>query len=85
MPHKILQEDWSDYDNKKKKGVDSKYFSCEENWEREYLKNKIKKVYPQYTDANINHAIDLCCKSISAPRLRTVFVDCVMKRLRGLL
>ena len=34
---KILNEDWSEYDDRKKKGQDSHFFSCEEDWEVEYL------------------------------------------------
>lgn len=48
MPQSILNEDWSEYDNKKKKHVDARYFSCEESWEREYLTRKIRRLYPQY-------------------------------------
>jgi hypothetical protein len=45
MPQRILNEDWSDYDNRKLKGVDARYFSCEEEWERNYLVRKIRKFY----------------------------------------
>lgn len=82
MPQKILNEDWSDYDNKKKKGIDRLDFSCEEPWEREYLAKKIQKVYPQYSLAAITAAIGACCVEVRAPRSREVFVKCVMRRLR---
>jgi hypothetical protein len=83
MPHKILSEDWSDYDNKKKKKEDALFFSCEESWEREYLIQKTRKVYPQYSEAVITKAIDACCLEVRAPRPRKTFVECVMRRLRS--
>ncbi|OJW82321.1 MAG: hypothetical protein BGO69_17175 [Bacteroidetes bacterium 46-16] len=78
---KVLSEDWSDYDDKKKKKEDRLFFSCEEEWEVEYLVKKIKKHYPEISDAKIKEAIGLCCKTIHAPRPRKTFVECVMKRL----
>jgi hypothetical protein len=82
MPQKILNEDWSDYDDRKKKHVDSKYFSCEEAWEREYLVKKIYKSYPIYSETTITAAISACCSEVHAPRPRKLFVECVMRRLR---
>jgi len=49
MAHAVLNEDWSDYDDKKKKHEDAKYFSCEEPWEVDYLVRKLKKHYPAKT------------------------------------
>ena len=44
MPHPILLEDWSSYDNRKIKGEkDASKFSCTERWEVEYLADKLKK------------------------------------------
>jgi hypothetical protein len=43
---RILKEDWSEYDNKKIKDKrDSKYFSCDETCEVDYLMKYIKKYY----------------------------------------
>lgn len=81
MPQRILNEDWSDYDNKKKKGVDSRFFSCEENWEVDYLVDKIRKHEPYKTRDAILSAIRSCCKDIPAPRPRDKFVRCVMNKL----
>lgn len=84
MPTRILNEDWSDYDNKKIKGrPDSKDFACTETWEVNYLVLKIRKVYSQYSEQSIKDAISTCCKSLGAPHPRKTFVECVMKRLRG--
>lgn len=82
MPQKLLNEDWSDYDNRKKKHIDANYFSCEEPWEREYLTRKIRENYPQYSEATIIAAIGACCIEVHAPRPRKTFVECVMRRLR---
>lgn len=83
MPHRILADDWSDYDNKKKKGVDARFFSCEEQWERDYLINKILKHYPYKTKDAIAKAISSCCSSPSMPsnKPRKQFVECVMSKL----
>lgn len=83
MPKVILDDNWSDYDNRKKKGIDSHFFSCEESWEREYLIGKIRKHYPGYSVDAINRAIDACCREIPAPCPRTTFVPCVMRRLHS--
>jgi hypothetical protein len=80
MPHRVLNEDWSDYDNKKKKGVDARDFSCEEDWEVDYLVAKIKK-HLSKTEVEIRDAIAQCCKSIKPPRPRQEFVKCVFNRL----
>lgn len=80
---KILNEDWSDYDNKKiKDSRDAKDFACTEIWEVDYLKNKIKKLFPYLTDAQILLAIKACCEQIGSPHPRRAFVKCVSDRLR---
>jgi len=77
----ILEEDWSEYDDRKKKKEDRLFVSCEETWEVEYLINKIHKNFPQFTREQIHAAIKQCCHSVAAPRPRKTFVECVMKRL----
>ena len=81
MPNRILNEDWSEYDNKKKKKEDRLFFSCEEQWEVDYLVKKIRKHEPYKTDDAIKRAIASCCKEIPAPRPRDKFVRCVMSKL----
>lgn len=80
MPHRVLNEDWSQYDNRKKKWEDRFFFSCEESWEVDYLVNKIKK-YKPFTELQIRNAIAACCKIVPAPRPRKTFVECVMSKL----
>lgn len=82
MPQKILNGDWSEYDNRKKKSADSRYFSCEELWEKRYLIEKIRKIYPQYSEHAIILAINSCCQEIPPPRPRAAFITCVMKKLQ---
>ncbi|ASZ11978.1 hypothetical protein CK934_13915 [Chitinophaga sp. MD30] len=81
MAHRVLNEDWSDYDNKKKKKEDRLFFSCEESWEVDYLVRKLRKYYPGKTEAQITSAIRSCCTVIRAPRPRAQFVACVIERL----
>ena len=81
MPERILNESWSDYDNKKKRWEDRFFFSCEESWEVDYLVAKIKRIYPAKSESAIRAAIISCCKEVSAPRPRDKFVRCVMSKL----
>ena len=81
MPEKILNDNWSDYDKKKKKWEDRFFFSCEESWEVDYLVSKIRKIYPLKSESAIRAAITSCCKEILAPRPRDKFVHCVMGKI----
>jgi hypothetical protein len=79
---KILEDDWSEYDNKKIRGrQDAKDFACTEPWEVEYLLKKIKKHHPELTETAIKLAIEACCRALPAPHPRQPFVECVAKRL----
>ena len=81
MPHRVLNEDWSDYDNKKiRDNRDARFFSCEESWEVEYLLKKISR-YVSKADWQIRQAISECCKSISGNKPRKALVECVMAKL----
>ena len=82
MPQRVLNEDWSDYDDRKKKYTDSKFFSCTEPWEVDYLVRKIIKVYA-YSESRIRAAIGSCCVVIGSNHPRPAFIECVMKRLRS--
>ncbi|KGO95110.1 hypothetical protein [Flavobacterium subsaxonicum] len=77
----ILNEDWADYDDRKKKEHDKHFFSCEEEWEVDYLVKKIHGKFPSISTDKIRTAIKLCCNSVPAPRSRKTFVECVMNRL----
>lgn len=81
MPEKILNDSWADYDNRKKKREDRLYFSCEEEWEVDYLVLKIKKIYPSKSEFAIRAAIASCCMIVKPPRPRDTFVRCVMGKL----
>lgn len=84
MPQRILNEDWSDYDNRKiRDRRDAKDFACTETWEVDYLVLKIRKVYPTYSEVTVRNAIAACCKRVGAPHPRKAFVECVMQNLRA--
>ena len=53
----------------------------EVTYERAYIKKVIKEEFPSLTDTAINDAIASCCTSISAPRPRKVFWECLQKKL----
>jgi len=81
MAQRILNVDWEDYDNRKiRDSRDSRYFSCEEPWEVDYLVKKIKK-HKGSTEQEIKNAIASYCKTVAAPRPRKTFVECVMSKL----
>jgi len=83
MPAKVLNDDWSDYDDRKiRDRRDAKDFACTESWEVDYLIRKIQKNYPAYTEMQIRAAISACCTSLRSPHPRIGFVQCVMARLR---
>jgi len=77
---KVL-EDWSEYDNKKKKYTDASFFACTETWEVDYLIGKIKKAFPRFSSEEIKKAIEKCCKTVGAPHPRKPFVQCVLGNL----
>jgi len=82
MPHRVLNEDWSNYDNRKiRDSRDSRFFSCEEQWEVDYLLEKVHRHLTHKTEAEIKDAILKCCKIIKTPRPRSEFVKCVFDRL----
>lgn len=82
MPEKVLQDDWSAYDNRKRRRADRFFFSCGEPWELNYLADKILKIYPSISEQAIRNAIDSCCKKMERPRPRDKFVRYVMHQLR---
>jgi hypothetical protein len=83
MPQLVLNLDWSDYDNKKRKTVDARFFSCTEPWEVDYLIDKIRKVYPHYEKVSIKMAIQACCRISNSNNPRKEFVECVMRKLNA--
>ncbi|MBK6835588.1 MAG: hypothetical protein IPG89_15465 [Bacteroidetes bacterium] len=79
---KILNEDWTEYDNRKiRDSRDAKFFACTESWEVNYLKSKIRKYYPFTPEKTIDDTIKACCQSIDSPHPRKTFVECVAKKL----
>ncbi len=80
MPQRVLNEDWSEYDNRKKRYIDRFFFACSESWEVEYLVKKILKYYPN-SEMKIRLAIKICCNEIPGNKPRDKFVRCVMSKL----
>lgn len=73
--------DWEDYDNRKKKTQDANFFSCSEDWEIEYLIQKIRKLDPRIREGKIITAIGECCGSVDTPRPRKEFLACIVSNL----
>lgn len=77
---RVLNEDWSEYDNRKLRGnPDDRKFSCTEQWEVDYLAKKISRI-TGINELTVRNAIAKCCQ-LSGNRERNVFVKCVMDRL----
>ncbi len=72
---------WAIVDNKHKKEYDGNFISCEEQYERMYLKKVIKEEFPFLTNDIIDIAIAGCCAEIRAPRPRQVFWNCLKNKL----
>jgi len=81
MAYEELLEGWEAYDNLKKKGGDSLYFYCNEDWEIGYMVNKIKTHYPDLDKTKILIAVKWCCKEIDSPRSREDFIPFVTDKL----
>ncbi len=73
---------WEQIDDKHKRQFDAKFVSCDEDYEKEYLKKLILDSFPGvYTEKQIDAAISHCCKAIPAPRPRSTFMTCLKNEL----
>ncbi len=77
----ILGDDWSDYDDRKKKKGDANFFACSEIWEENFLVDKILKFHDELSEDEIRTAISDCCDKDMGNNPREEFVGCVMDRL----
>lgn len=79
----LSHPDWWRYeDDKKKRGVDARFFSCTEPWEVDYLVRFIRERHSEFTDATIRAAITVCCTKVGGNHPRDKFVECVMTGLK---
>lgn len=78
--YKILNEDWSEYEERKKEREDRFFITCEEAWEVHYVIKKIRKHHPHITTEELKNAIEISCRQISVPRPRPLFVQCVLRK-----
>ncbi len=75
-------ENWADYENKKlAAGSDVNFFSCSEKWETDYLRMKIKSIFPFINEMYIIGAIKIACENMPDTRSRREFVQAVLKKL----
>ncbi len=51
---------WNNVDNKHKKKYDRNFVSCDETYERAYIKQIIKEEFPSLSDSTIDAAISSC-------------------------
>jgi hypothetical protein len=83
MPIKILADDWSDYDERKRGYGNVTYLDCTIEWEADYLAQKVVKVYPEYKLEVIKNVIASCCRNLPVPYKRIAFVTSLMIVLKG--
>jgi hypothetical protein len=76
----ILKGDWSEYNLKKTRHIDRLLFNCDEDWEIDYLIDKIRQ-YGSWPELKIRQAINLACYEELQPRPRGSFIRCVVKML----
>lgn len=72
---------WKEFDIKKQQeGGDVRYFSFNE-WEIDYLVEKIRMTNPEYSEIRILRAILACCETIPAPHPKNEFHEYVLNKL----
>jgi len=66
-----IGKSWNELDNKKRKHLDKDFVSCDENYEKVYLKSK-------YTwCSNFDNCWEKCCSEVKGPRPRDKFEACL--------
>ena len=80
MQHPIF-ENWDDYNSLKGSFEESKTFCFKEKWEAKYLREKIKRHYPNLHAKQIIDAIDHCGQTLPLPHTRKIFVVKVLEHL----
>ncbi|MFZ6053513.1 hypothetical protein [Halocola ammonii] len=74
----------ADWDNTKLRQKDKATISChpDESYEMEPLKKEIRNTHPgHFTKAEVDAAIEHCCKKKGQSRNRDEFYECVYNRL----
>jgi len=80
----VLSLDWSAYDNRKlNDGRDRSKFACTEPWEVNFLVESIRKTHSGYSMKEIRNAISNCCSKPGVSRVRSEFVEEVLKILEN--
>lgn len=74
---------WDEIFEKLKRDIDSEFISCDQPNERKYLRDTIRKEFPELSGPRIDSAINYCCSATRAPRLRREFLLCLKKQLGG--
>lgn len=72
---------WNNIDDKHRKKYDRNFVSCEEPYERKYMVDIIMEEFPYFDRISIERAVNHCCKIISSPRDRQIFLKCVVDHI----
>lgn len=82
MSLELILESWANDDNKDIRGPrDANFFSCDEQYEKDYLADVLEEHYPDLDRGTIEVAIMLCCGIVAGNKPRAEFVECVLNRL----
>ena len=73
---------WDELDDKLKRYIDKRFVSCDEGYELAKVKQAVKEEMPEFSDEEVDEAINACCESVKAPRPRDEFISCVKRQLR---
>ncbi len=74
---------WDEVKNNIVKGIDSKFMSCEMDYELSYIKKLLKEEFPAFSDDKIDSALKACCDKAANPKLRDEYIRCLQKELEG--
>ena len=77
----VLQN-WKEYDVRKQvSGMDPRFFDCVQNWEIEFLIERIRHIYTVIPESHIRNAIRKACDKENVTRERENFVSAVLANL----
>ncbi len=73
---------WPEANKKVDKNIDGQFVACSEDYELDYIKKAIQdEVDEDYSEKEIETAIEECCKDVDAPRPRKDFMKCMRSKL----
>jgi hypothetical protein len=72
---------WDEVDEKLEKASQSYFVTCETEEELKLIAKTVKEAFPHLEESEIDLAIQHCCETLSSPRARHRFLDCLRRQL----